>query len=303
MLSRGRADPFADLGGRVETVPASLKDPAALRAAMAGVDAVFHLARAEEASWEGYLENDVAVTEAIAEAALDAGVRLFVYTGTIASYDASRPGRPIDEDTGFGPDMERRNLYARSKALCEARLEALRRTRGLPLVIARPGIVVGAGGPLQHWGIGRWHGAGAVRIWGDGRNVLPLVLVEDVADALVRILDAPDVVGRSFNLVGEPLMSARDYFEALREKTGTRIEVAEGSLTAFFLADLAKHLLKRHVLRKRGLTAPSLVDWRSRAHLSPFRNDRAKEALGWRPEADRARFCERAFGGASLFGF
>jgi hypothetical protein len=126
VLSRGRADPFADLGGRVETVPASLNDPAALRTAMAEVDAVFHLARAEEASWEGYLENDVAVTEAIAEAALDAGVRLFVYTGTIASYDASRPGRPIDEDTGFGPDMERRNLYARSKALCEARLEALR---------------------------------------------------------------------------------------------------------------------------------------------------------------------------------
>ena len=33
-------------------------------------------------------------------------------------------------------------------------------TDKLPLVIARPGIVVGHGGPLQHWGIGRWHGAG-----------------------------------------------------------------------------------------------------------------------------------------------
>ena len=64
--------------------------------------------------------------------------------------------------------------------------------RGLPLVIARPGIVVGPGGPLQHWGIGRWHGPGAVRLWGNGRNVLPFVLVDDVADALVLILAAAD---------------------------------------------------------------------------------------------------------------
>ena len=66
--------------------------------------------------------------------------------------------------------MESRNIYARSKAEGERRLIAMQ-ADGLSLVIARPGIVLGDGGPLQHWGIGRWHGAGAVRLWGSGRGV------------------------------------------------------------------------------------------------------------------------------------
>src|SRR3989338_7553975 len=131
VLSRGRANPFADLGDGVEVVAGSLSDPVALQAAMAGISVVYHLAKAEETSWESYLHNDVAVVERVAEAALAAGVARFVYTGTIASYDASDAAVPITEATPFGP-MENRNLFARSKALCEARLQEMHRLRGLP---------------------------------------------------------------------------------------------------------------------------------------------------------------------------
>lgn len=303
VLSRGAANPFDGLGDRVEMFSARLDDPEALRAAMAGVDVAYHLARAVEASWEGCLARDVAPTVALAEAALSEGVRRFVYTGTIDSYDASRPERPIDEATGFEADMTGRNLYARSKAECEARLEALRRERGLPLVVARPGIVLGAGGPLQHWGIGRWNGPGAVRIWGDGRNVLPLVLVEDVADALVAMAEVEGIEGESFNLIGEPMLSARGYFEAIREATGSRIEVAPGAIWAFFAASWAKYALKRFVLRRGGLARPTWRDWKSRTQASPFRNEKAKRVLGWRPETDRAAFVRRAVTDADLLGF
>ncbi|HMO06020.1 MAG TPA: NAD-dependent epimerase/dehydratase family protein [Paracoccaceae bacterium] len=302
VASRGLSNPFADLGNRVEIVPVRLTDQAGLAVAMAGIETVYHLAKATEATWEDYLRNDVAVTERIAGAVLEAGVRRLIYTGTIASYDASDPGRQITEDTPFGP-MDARNLYARSKALCEERLLELHRQRGLPLVIARPGIVVGAGGPLQHWGIGRWHGAGAVRIWGSGHNILPFVLNEDVADALLRMSATPAIEGQSFNLVGEPLMTARDYFDAIHAVTGTRIRVVPGYLASFYLADRLKYLLKRYALRRRGLTAPSRADWYSRAHLSPFRNDRAKRVLGWAPEADAGGFARKAVGDMRLFGF
>ena len=302
VLSRGRANPFADLGDGVEVVAASLADPAALRAAMEGMTCVYHLAKAEESSWEAYLQNDVAVVERVAEAALAAGVARFVYTGTIASYNASDAGQPITEATPFGP-MENRNLYARSKALCEERLQEMHRTRGLPLVIARPGIVLGEGGPLQHWGIGRWHGAGAVRIWGSGRNILPFVLIDDVADALVKMADAPDIEGQSFNLVGEPLLSAQGYFAAIRRLTGVQIRVARGNLHLFHVADTVKYLLKRFALRKRGLRKPLLIDWKSRALLSPFQNDKAKAVLGWQPESDKAAFEARAISYKGFFGF
>ena len=302
VLSRARANPFAGLEDRVQMVPGSLSDVASLTAAMQGVRVVYHLAKAEEATWDGYLKNDVAVTERLAEAALAAGVKRFVYTGTIASYDASRPGVTITEETPFG-DMSRRNHYARSKALCEDRLLALHRDRGLPLVIARPGIVVGPGGPLQHWGIGRWHGAGAVRIWGDGLNTLPFVLNEDVARGLILMGEKDGVEGQSFNLIGPRMLSAQGWFNAIAAQTGTRINVVKGNLTAFWLMDWVKYTLKRHVLRRGGLTRPLLSDWRGRAHLSPFANDRAVQVLGWQPESDVARFTAKALAPEALFGF
>ncbi|UMA64378.1 NAD-dependent epimerase/dehydratase family protein [Roseivivax marinus] len=303
VLSRGRHGPFPDLPDRVETVSASLTDREALVAAMDGVREVYNLARALGSSWDDCLERDVRPAVTVAEAALEAGVARLVYTGTIASYDMSEPSATITETTGFGADMTDRNLYARSKAECEARLMALHRERGLPLTIARPGIVVGPGGPLQHWGIGRWHGAGAVRLWGRGDNRLPFVLNDDVADGLIRMAAHPGAAGEDFNLVGPPMLSARDYFDAIHARLGARIRVAPGNLTAFWAADAVKTALKRHALGRRDALRPSLRDWKSRAHLSPFADDKPREVLGWTPETDREAFLRRAVDEAGLFGF
>jgi predicted dehydrogenase/nucleoside-diphosphate-sugar epimerase len=302
VLSRGRSGPFPDLPDQVETISASLYDLDGLTRAMEGIEVVFNLAKSMDTSWQDALKNDVGVALRIAMACEKAGVKRLIYTGTIASYDMSDPTRKITEDTGFASDMTDRNLYARSKAECEHKLLELHRTRGLPLVIARPGIVVGHGGPLQHWGIGRWHGAGAVRIWGHGRNILPFVLIDDVADGLVRMIDAP-VEGQSFNLVGEPMLSAQGYFKAIHETLGARIRVVPGNLHAFYAADAVKHMLKKYALRRPGVIRPSLADWKSRAHFSPFVNTRPKEVLGWQPETEKARFIENAITNANLFGF
>ncbi|SMX26456.1 4-carboxy-2-hydroxymuconate-6-semialdehyde dehydrogenase [Pelagimonas phthalicica] len=301
VLSRGKTGPFPDLPDNVETIGVSLHDLDGLTEAMKGIDVVFNLAKALETTWADCLINDVGVATRIGMACEKAGVKRLVYTGTIASYDMSNPNGVITESTPFPEDMTDRNLYARSKAECERQLMALHKERGLPLVIARPGIVVGAGGPLQHWGIGRWHGAGAVRIWGHGNNILPFVLNEDIADGLVRMIDAP-VEGQSFNLVGEPMLSARGYFEAIHQALGAKIRVSSGNLTAFYASDAVKYVLKKHALRRKGVIRPSLADWKSRAHFTPFDNTRTKTALNWQPEADKAAFIEKAITKANLIG-
>ncbi|MEM7748730.1 MAG: NAD-dependent epimerase/dehydratase family protein [Pseudomonadota bacterium] len=303
VLSRGKSQLFDEYAHSIETVSASMHDAEGMRRAMEGIKTVYHLARALENTWEDCLKNDVGTTELIAEAAIDAGVERFIYTGTIASYDMSSPTAEINEDTVFADDMSDRNLYARSKAECEKRLMKMYEVRGLPLVIARPGIVVGHGGPLQHWGIGRWHGAGAVRIWGHGNNVLPFVLIDDVSDALIKMMEIDEAIGQSFNIVGEPMLSARDYFKAIHDKIGARISVSSGSLVGFFASDAVKYSLKRYVLRKCGVNRPSLRDWKSRAHFSPFNNAHPKKVLGWQPEADREAFLRKAIVDANLMGF
>lgn len=303
VLSRGKTGPFPDLPDQVETVGVSLRDREGLTNAMRGMDVVFNLARAMGTSWDDCLINDVGVAETIAESALTAEVGRLVYTGTIASYDMADPQTNITEDLGFPEDMTDRNLYARSKAECERRLMAMHQERGLPLTIARPGIVIGPGGPLQHWGIGRWHGAGAVRIWGHGNNILPFVLNDDVADGLIRMGDDDAALGEDFNLVGEPMLTGRDYFDAIHKAYGAKLRVSGSNLNLLFAADAVKHVLKKHALRRMGLTRPSLVDWKSRAHFSPFVNDKPKNMLGWAPEADKGAFIEKGIKQANLFGF
>ena len=303
VLSRCKTGPFEDIADKVETVAVSLCDEDALTEAMKGIDEVYNLAKSDDKTWEAALENDVAVTERIARAAQAAGVARLIYTGTIASYDMSDPDRRITEETGFGEDTEARNIYARSKAECERRLMTMHAKTGLPVTIARPGIVVGAGGPLQHWGIGRWHGAGAVKIWGNGKNTLPFVLIEDVAEGLILMARTPAAVGESFNLIGEPMLTARGYFAAIRDTLGARIRISNGPIWAFYGADAMKFFLKTKVLRRKGLARPSYADWKSRAHLSPFDNTKPKRVLGWQPEADKSAFVKKAITEAGLFGF
>lgn len=302
VLSRGRHGPFADLPDRVEMQGVALNDEAALARAFDGARVVFNLAKSLDKTWADALRNDVGVTETIARAAQQAGVERLVYTGTIASYDMSDPLGKITEETGFGA-LEARNLYARSKAECEKRLMAMHRETGLPVSIARPGIVIGPGGPLQHWGIGRWHGAGAVRLWGDGHNKLPFVLIDDVVDGLLLMAEHPGALGESFNLVGDPLLSAREYFNAIHRHLGARLKISGGNLHALWLADAVKYPLKRYGLGRKGAVRASLRDWKSRAHLSRFDNARPKQRLGWHPEPDRDALIRRGIVEAGLFGF
>ncbi|MEM8936075.1 MAG: NAD-dependent epimerase/dehydratase family protein [Pseudomonadota bacterium] len=302
VLSRGKASGFDRADGRISVMSGSLKSEEDLARAMEGIKGVFHLARTEESSWEGYLENDVAVAKRIGEACVKAGVQRLVYTGTIDSYDAGRPDVTISEDTPFDADLEGRNLYARSKATCEQTLEDYAKESGLDLVIVRPGIVIGRGGPLQHWGIGMWRGATALKLWGAGDTIMPFVLVDDTADGLVKAMEAPAASGQSFNLIGDRMLSARDYIDAIESQCGVKLRAEPTPTWRYYLVDLAKYYAKTTLARKRGLTKPSKRDWQSRTQASPFDNAHAKDVLGWAPEADRAAFIQRGIVDANLFG-
>ncbi len=125
----------------------------------------------------------------MAEAALAAGVERFVYVSSIAAlYCGPDCGRPLlDDSVETDPRPGGREIYSRGKMEAERALLTLHRERGLPLVIARPGVVLGEGTPLQHSGLGLWVRDNHCVGWGQGDHPLPVVGVDDVADALVRL--------------------------------------------------------------------------------------------------------------------
>jgi nucleoside-diphosphate-sugar epimerase len=222
----------------------------------------------------------------LAQAALSAGVKRFIYTGTIASYASGNPHDVIDNDTPVDPAIARRDHYARSKAACEGLLQAMQREAGLPLVILRPGIVIGPGSPPAHPGVGRFLSETRVDYWGDGRNALPLVVVDDVAEALVLALDAPEVVGQTLLVTGPPLMSARDYVSAVEARMRARIDARPRSAWRNWAADMIKELAKNAV-RHPNRRWPSLHDWQCTSHRARYDSRMTEQALGWHPIDDR----------------
>jgi predicted dehydrogenase/nucleoside-diphosphate-sugar epimerase len=292
VLTRNPASAKINLEGLgVDILQGSHGNPATLEKALAGIDTVYHLAKAEGKRWQDYVENDINPTRTLAEVALKHGIKRFIYTGTIDSYASGNASDVITEDTPLDSNIATRNHYARSKAMCEAMLNEMHRNQGLPLVILRPGIVIGTGSPPAHWGVGLFNSDTDVTYWGDGNNPVPLVLVEDVADALDRALDAPGIEGRTFLLTDAPLMSAKDYVAAVEARAGVKLNARECPVWKFFAIDAVKETAK-HAIRHPNRRPISYNDWASRTHRARYDSSATQKALGWKPAGSYERLVD-----------
>ena len=280
---------------RLEIARADMRSADDLARILEGVEYVFHLATSACKTWKDYLDQEIEPTRKLAQACLDRGIKRLIYTGTIDSYYAGARAGTITEETPLDRNITRRNNYARAKAAGEKLLLEMHGT-GLPVVILRPGIVIGEGGNPFHWGVGKWSSEGLVETWGDGNNKLPLVLVNDVASGLVRAMEVPGIEGKSFNLIDLPMLSARDYIAALEKIGGFKIDARPGSILRFYLNDMLKWPIKVAVKHPDAQRVPSYSDWESRTQKAQFDSSRTREELGWAPVSDPERMVEDGIG-------
>jgi predicted dehydrogenase/nucleoside-diphosphate-sugar epimerase len=282
----------------VEILRGDMGNQADLTAAMRGIEYVYHLATTQSKTWDDRLQNEVEPTRLIGESCIAAGIKRLIYTGTIDSYYAGGRAGTINEDTPIDLNIRRRNYYARAKAAGEAVLMELHRTKQLPVVIFRPGIVIGKGGNPFHFGVAMWSSPGVCEVWGDGSNALPFVLVADVAAALVRGLQIESIEGRSYNLVDLPLLTARDYLDEVQRRTGMRLSVHYRPIWRFYMTDLSKWIVKVVVGHPDRVRIPSYLDWESRTQKAVFDCTRARRELNWAPASDIKRMSDEGIGGS-----
>jgi dihydroflavonol-4-reductase len=132
-------------GLKAETVVGDLRDAATLEKAIAGCDAVFHVA-ADYRLWvrdpdEMYRSN-VEGTRALLEAAARKSVRRVVYTSSVATMGFTSSGRPADEDSPVAlGDMI--GHYKRSKFMAEQVAMELGRRGEMNVVTVNPTTPVG----------------------------------------------------------------------------------------------------------------------------------------------------------------
>jgi predicted dehydrogenase/nucleoside-diphosphate-sugar epimerase len=282
---------FAD--PRVTVHRGDIRDGVAVARAIAGAPVVVNLAHGGGgATFEEVRRAMVGGAETVARACLEAGVKRLVHVGSIASLYLGPDAGVITGATPSDPRAEERADYTRAKAIADDLLFDMHRTQGLPVVILRPGLVVGEGSAPLHAGLGFSNNDQHVLGWNAGRNPLPFVLVSDVAEAIVLACEAPGVEGKAYNLVGDVRPNAREYVAALAQATGRPLRFFPGSGTGLWIEDLGKWVVKRIGGRKPPL--PSRRDLVSRGLAATFDCSDAKRDLGWQPVTDPAEFARQA---------
>ena len=164
-------------------------------------------------------------------------------------------------------------------------------------MIARPGVVMGAGTPMQHSGLGLWVRDNHCVGWGLGNTPLPLVWVEDAAAALAGLAalsadEGAELAGEALNLATRVPLTAREIVEVFRETSGRALHFHPRPLALSQTLELGKWLVK--LAGGRRTAAPSWRDLKSRQLRPEFSCRRARRVLGWKPVEERERFLELA---------
>ncbi len=132
-------------GLAVEPVIGDLSSRGSLDRALAGCDALFHVA-ADYRLWAPHPQEIYAAnvdgTRNIMGAALNAGLTRVVYTSSVATLGLSADGTPSDETTPASLD-DMIGAYKRSKYLAEEEVRRMALEEELPAVIVNPAAPVG----------------------------------------------------------------------------------------------------------------------------------------------------------------
>lgn len=198
----------------VEVRTASLSDPRSLEQAMRDITHVVHCAGAVKAvrTDEFYAVNQLG-TRAVVEAANKAGISRFVHVSSLAAAGPRSPDAPAHE---FDPPRPV-SQYGQSKLAAEREVE--QGCRAEWVIVRPPGVY----GPRDTAFLPLFRAVKSHLLpdVGGGRLALSLVFVKDLAEAIVRCLEAPAAPGRTYFATGAEVVSATQFGELAARELGT----------------------------------------------------------------------------------
>jgi UDP-glucose 4-epimerase len=234
-FSTGKGENLQAVSGKVEVHKGSITDPAAVKAAVAGCEVVYHLAALPSVTRsveEPLVSHEACATGTlqVLDAARRAGVRRVVYAASSSAY-GDTPGSVRTEDDPLAP----LSPYAAAKLAGEHYCRCFTTVYGLETVRLR---FFNIFGPRQdarspYSGVIALFTAAmaagkAPRIDGDGLQSRDFTYVANCVQALLKAAEAPAAVGQVYNIGTGSSTNLLDLVRHLNQLLGTNITPTYG---------------------------------------------------------------------------
>ena len=267
-------------------VVGDLRARGAWGAALAGHDAVIHLAAAKSGDLASQFGGSVLSTELLLAEMEAAGCARLVHVSSFVVYDfASVPvGGVIDETTPLETHPRGRDEYTQAKLLQERVVREWAERTDAQLTVLRPGAVWATD---EHWDGGQAMSLGPVGLAVAPRADLKLTHVDNCAEAIVLAAEAPGAIGETLNIVDDDPPSTLEFTKALARHGITVPRPVPVPYRAFraLAATISAFNARRYGggAKVPGLFVPEKLDPR----FKPFRypNERARRVLHWQPRS------------------
>jgi dihydroflavonol-4-reductase len=209
-----KAEELSALGAQL--VSGDLGDAEAMRGGMEGCDAVVHAAamykvgiptKQHPAMWEA----NVAGTEHVMKAALEAGVRKIVHVSTCGIFGNTH--RKVVDETYEHPGKEFTSYYEETKLESHRIVSRMIAEQNLPAIIVQPGGVYGPGDTSQVADLLQEFFAGKLVLMPFPEFGICLTHVEDIAGGILLALERGKL-GETYVLSG-PVTTMREAIETV----------------------------------------------------------------------------------------
>ena len=262
-----------DARAELEIIRGDLRDPESMVRAVSGMEVVFHLGAliAIPYSYQNpreVIETKVMGTLNVLSAALEADIERFVHTSTSEVYGSALTV-PIDEQH----PLQGQSPYSASKIGADKIVESYYASFGLPVTTIRPFNIYG---PRQSARaviptiIAQALSGSEIRL-GSPTPTRDFTFVEDTVDGFVKIAQADDAIGGTFNVGSNFEISIGDLAKEIVALTGNHANIVRDETR---LRPEKSEVQRLHADNTR---AGQVFDWRPKFSLQ----DGLKRTMDW----------------------
>lgn len=266
----------------VEIVLGDVGDLASVKRALNGIAVLIHAAAGTSGSEHDCETGTIQGTRNVLEACKTQGIEKLVYISSCSVYGVAdyEPHQVVTEESSLERFPERRGHYSASKQRAETLVTEAMKAGDFPIVVLRPGTIYGPGGEIFTPMLGLSHANKLFLVFGNGQFALPLVYVDNVADAVLQCLKIPDADHQIFNVVDTEGITKKCYMEGLVKKLYPHSHLIYFPYWLLYGLTWVQEQVFR-VLRR----PPFLTTYRLVSSQRPIRYDSSKIAhmIGWRP--------------------